>query len=59
MTVNGNKYSVVVTDLFSKWVEAFPVKSTDTETLARLLVDEVICRYGTPLRISTVTKVPT
>ena len=48
-TANGNKYIVVVTDLFSKWVEAFPVKSTDTETLARLLVDEVVCRYGTPL----------
>jgi len=49
MTANGNKYIVVVTDLFSKWVEAFPVKSTNIETLARLLVDEVICRYGTPL----------
>jgi len=49
MTANGNKYIVVVSDLFSKWVEAFPVKSTDTETLARVLVDEVICRYGTPL----------
>ena len=24
-------------------------KSTDTETLARLMLDEVICRYGTPL----------
>ena len=47
-TSSGNKYIVVVTDLFSKWVEAFPVKSTDTETLASLLVHEVICRYGLP-----------
>ena len=47
-TTAGNKYIVVVTDLFSKWVEAFPVKATDTETLASLLVNEVVCRYGVP-----------
>ena len=47
-TSSGNKYIVVVTDLFSKWVEAFPVKSTDTETLASLLVTEIVCRYGVP-----------
>ena len=45
-TSSGNKYIVVVTDLYSKWVEAFPMKSTDTETLASLLVTEIVCRYG-------------
>ena len=45
---SGNKYIVVVTDLFYKWVEAFPVKSTDTKTLASLLVTEIVCRYGVP-----------
>ena len=49
LTTAGNKYIMVVTDLFSKWVEAFPVKATDTETLASLLVNEVVCRYGVPL----------
>ena len=48
VTSNGNKYIVVITDIFSKWVEAFPIQSTDTETLATLLVNEVICRFGTP-----------
>ena len=38
----------MVTDLFTTWVEAFPLKSTDSVTLARVLVDEVICRYGVP-----------
>ena len=47
-TSSGNKYIVIVTDLFSKWVEAFPVQSTDTETLASLLVTKTICRYGVP-----------
>ena len=39
---------VVVTDLFTKWVEAFefPVKATDTETLVSLLVNKIVCRYG-------------
>ena len=44
----GNKYILVVTDLFSKWVEAFPLAVTDSITLARILTDEVICRYGVP-----------
>ena len=38
---------MVKTDLFSKWVEAFPVKSTDAETLATFLI-EVVCRFGVP-----------
>ena len=43
---SGNCYIIVIIDLFSKWVEAFPIKSTDSDTLAKLVVDEVICRYG-------------
>ena len=45
---SGCRYILVVTDLFSKWVEAFPLKSTDSLTLARVLVDEIVCRYGVP-----------
>ena len=44
----GKKYILVVTDIFSKWVEAFTLKSTDTETLATVLVNEIVCRYGVP-----------
>ena len=44
----GCKYILVVTDLFTKWVEAFPLKDTVSSTLARILVDEVISRYGMP-----------
>ena len=45
----GYQYILVVTDLFSKWVEAFPLHATDSETLARILVDEIVCRYGVPV----------
>ena len=44
----GMKYILVVTDIFSKWVETFPITATDTETLATILVDEIVCRYGVP-----------
>lgn len=44
----GKKYILVVTDIFSKWVEAFALRSTDAESLATMLVDEVVCRYGVP-----------
>ena len=44
----GNKYIVVVTDLFSKWVEAFAIRDTTSTTLATVLVDEVISCSGVP-----------
>ena len=44
----GKKYILVVTDIFSKWVEAFALHSTDTETLATVLFNEAICQYGVP-----------
>jgi len=47
----GHKYILVITDMFSKWVEAFPFRVTDSETLAKILVDEVICHYGVPVSL--------
>ena len=44
----GNKYILVVTDLFTKWVEAFPLKDTTATTLATTMLNEVICRYSVP-----------
>ncbi|KAL5473848.1 hypothetical protein EMCRGX_G028410 [Ephydatia muelleri] len=45
-STRGCKYILVITDLFSKWVEAFPLAATDSETLASVLVDEVVCRLS-------------
>ena len=44
----GHQYILVVTDVFTKWVKAFPLRDTVSTTLAEILVDEVICRYGVP-----------
>ena len=38
----------MVTDAFTKWVEAFPLQNTTADTLATYLVNEVVCRYGAP-----------
>ena len=51
VTERGNKYILVVTDLFSKWVEAFPLQVTDGLTLTSILMDEMICRYGVPQQL--------
>ena len=45
---HGNKYILVITDLFTKWVEAFPLKDATATTLATTILNEVICRYGVP-----------
>ena len=44
----GKKYILVMTDIFNNWVEAFALRSTDTETLARVLVNEIVCRCEVP-----------
>ena len=46
---SGNKYILVVTDLFTKWVEAFPIHDTTSSTLATMLVDQFISRYSVPV----------
>ena len=45
---HGNKYILVITDLFTKWVEAFPLKDVTTNTLATIMLNEIVCRYGIP-----------
>jgi transposase InsO family protein/predicted aspartyl protease len=50
-TNRGNKYILVVADYFSKWVEAFAMPDQTAETIARVMVEEVVCRFGVPLQI--------
>ena len=43
---DGNKFIVIFTDYLTKNVEAFPTTDQKTETIAKLLVNEVIDRHG-------------
>ena len=46
MTAAGHKYILVITDMFSKWVEAFPLQTTDSRTLANVFVNQIVCHYS-------------
>jgi transposase InsO family protein len=50
-TFSGNEHIVVFTDTFSKWTEAFAVTSHNAETVAELLTQEIVCRFGAPVRL--------
>jgi transposase InsO family protein len=47
-TGNGNKYILVVSDYFTKWTEAFAMANMEAGTVARIIVEEVVTRFGVP-----------
>jgi len=36
-------------DSFTKWTEAFAIRNKEAETIAKVLVEQVFNRFGTPL----------
>ena len=50
-TPEGFRYILVIADYFSKWTEAFPMKNKCADTVADILVDNIILRFGMPLVI--------
>ncbi|XP_069759138.1 protein NYNRIN-like [Narcine bancroftii] len=40
------KYLLVIIDHFTRWVEAFPTINATASTIARLLLEQIIPRYG-------------
>lgn len=51
LTENGNRYIVVIADYFTKWTECFPMPNMEARTVAKILVEQVISRFGTPTKI--------
>ena len=45
---SGNNYVLVVSDYFSKWMEAFAIPNQEAVTVAEKLVEEVFCRFSIP-----------
>ena len=43
----------MIVDQFTKWVEAYPMKDQQGETVAKIVVGEFIAKFGCPLEIHT------
>ena len=44
----GYQYVLLLVNSFSRWCEAFPLETHDAKTVASVLYNEIICRYGAP-----------
>jgi len=44
-------YILTVSDAFSHWVEAFPLPNHEASTIARVLTEQLFCRFGTPITL--------
>ena len=53
MTARGNQYILVMSDHFTKWVEAVPMPNQRAETVAKVFVNEVVTRHGVPSKLLT------
>ena len=52
-TYRGNKYIVVLADYFTRWTEAFPVPNQEAATVASVVAEHFIARFGVPQMIHT------
>ena len=46
LSYDGNRYVVIFIDYLTKWCEGFAIAYQTAETIAKLLVEKVICRHG-------------
>ena len=51
LTARGNRYILVITDHFTKYVEVIAVPNQTAEECASRIINDVISRWGTPLAI--------
>jgi hypothetical protein len=52
-TRNGNSKILVVVDQSTRWIEAYPMPDARAETIANIIVNQWIARYGCPIFIHT------
>ena len=45
LTTNCNKYVAVFMDYLTKWPEAFAIPDQKAETIAKLFVEQIVCRH--------------
>ncbi|XP_053896688.1 uncharacterized protein LOC128843680 isoform X2 [Malaclemys terrapin pileata] len=49
----GYEYVLVLVDVFSNWVEAFPCRKADARTVVKLLLKDFVPRFGIPVSINS------
>ena len=47
----GNRYILVIADYFTKWTESYPMPNQEATTVAKLLVEEFVVRFGAPRQL--------
>lgn len=50
---DGYRYCVTVIDRGTRWVEAFPIRDITAETVAKVIYEGWITRYGCPVRLTS------
>ena len=50
-STHGNKYILAVTNYFTKWVEIFAIPDQSAATCVKIILNEVIARFGCPYDI--------
>lgn len=50
-TQHGNRWILMAEDTASKWIELFALPTASAEACAKLLIEEIFLRYGTPRKM--------
>lgn len=50
-TEGGNQYIVVIGDYFTKWTESHAIPNIEARTVATVLIEQVVSRFGVPRTI--------
>ena len=51
LTNQTNKYIHVISDIFTKWIEAIPLPDQEALTVTKAFVDTFVSRFGTPFQV--------
>jgi len=51
LTQLGNKYILVFTEYLTRWPEAFAIKDASAEVVAKMLLEEILSRFGAPMEL--------